>query len=225
MIKHYTFFFLILLSRFAFSSLNKHEAERELALMINLVKHEFLRTEEFRIFGGDLVVVPQIVVSNQTSKYPNANLTPLDENSMGVMVNKALLSLNDDTAILFALAHELGHGFSAAILDRIKCSEISGTATEVVADLGALKLLNDLGLPLFGINYSISNWRKTQIFDLHASGDHPSGSERYRLIAMAIRGLATGINFLDVVNYIIRIELKAPCKNLTSHKRVKSRTV
>jgi len=170
-----------------------------------------LGTEEFRIFGGDLVVVPQIVINNKESIDPDANLTPINEHQMGVMVNHQLLALEDRTSILFALAHELGHGFSQALLDVINCAEIGGSATEVVADLGAIRLLNVKGLSLQTINNSVSKWAETKIFDTDVSGDHPAGAQRYQLISMAILGLSQGMNFIDVVNYIVRNELGVSC--------------
>jgi|GEM_PF-6081558 len=212
MVRLHTILSLTLLSSAAFSTMTVSKAQRELETMVDLVKRELLKTDEFRIFGGDFVIVPQIELNtDDDSANPNANLSPMGDIEFGVMVNQSLLEIEDDIAILFALAHELGHGFSAALLEQINCSQVGGSATEVIADLGAVRLLQAKGLSLAVIDKSISQWEFSNIFNPEVSGDHPAGAERYRFVAMAIQQLEQGKKFINVVNHIIRNELAADC--------------
>lgn len=212
MVRLYTILSLMLLSSSALATMTVAKAQHELEVMVDLVKKELLKTDDFRIFGGEFAIVPQIELNTEDdTANPNANLEPVSDTEFGVMVNQSLLEIEDDIAILFALGHELGHGFSAALLAQIDCSQVGGSATEVIADLGAVRLLQAKGLSLAAIDKSISQWEFSNIFSPEASGDHPAGADRYRYVSMTIEHLKQGRKFIDVVNHIIRNELQADC--------------
>lgn len=185
--------------------------EDELATMVSLVESEFLNGQNFTVFDGLYKIVAKLSIVEDSSSKPNAGLEPISDTEMGVGVNQALLDISDTNAVLFALAHELGHGFSEALLTSIQCAGINGAATEVIADLGAMMLLHKKGISFHEIARTVSNWRESGIFDAKASGDHPPGDERAWYVREAIAGLKEGLSFKTVVNDLIRNQLAADC--------------
>lgn len=111
----------------------------------------------------------------------------------------------------FAVAHELGHAFSSQLLVDINCAGINGAATEVIADLGAMWILNRKGLSFSVIEKTVSDWQKSDIFDVEKAGDHPPGAERAGYVIHAIKGLQAGRSFSAVVSDIVRKQLNTDC--------------
>src|SRR5262245_46666347 len=111
---------------------SKHdELEAQLSTMIMVTESKILKGRPFTIFGGDYTMVPVILLEESRSTNPNANLTPVDDSHLGLQVNNAMLEMSDTTGQLFAIAHELGHGFGQKLLSDVGCEGISGVATEV----------------------------------------------------------------------------------------------
>jgi len=190
---------------------NKSELEEQLAHMILIVQDEILQGNAFTIFGGDFILLPTIMVEDGGKLFPNGNLSPIDEGLLGVMINLPFLNMKDNNAQLFALAHELGHAFSHKLLLEIDCTEASGIATEVVADLGAVKVLQSMGICLDDIDKAVANWRKSMIFDVTKKGDHPAGEDRYKYVHKLIVALKSGGDFKVTTRKIIFEDVKANC--------------
>jgi hypothetical protein len=192
-------------------ALTQSEMEERLAAMISIVQGEILEGKPFMVFGGDYIVLPKVIIEEKGQLFPNGNLSPIDEGLLGVLINRPFLNMRDDNAQLFALAHEMGHGFSHKLLADIDCNEASGVATEVVADLGAVKVLQSMGISFDVIDKTVANWRKSMIFDVTKKGDHPAGDDRYKFIHKLIVALKSGAEFKTSVRKIIREDLKATC--------------
>jgi hypothetical protein len=134
-------------------------------------------------YAGDIPYacgLPMVaVVMTERGATPNGNLTPTDDGTgLGLVLSDGLLAIKDDITIKFAIAHELGHGTSEHILTRIGLGGIAGEATEVIADISSAYLLVELGTSWDALIGSIRQWRTTNIFDDHKSGDHPAGDAR-----------------------------------------------
>lgn len=154
-------------------------------------------------YACGLPMVP--VVKTEPGAIPNGNLTPTDDESgLGMVVSEGLLNITDDVTIKFALVHELGHGTSEHILKHVGLEGIAGEATEVIADLSAAYVLVQLGTPWDTVIASISQWRKTQIFDDHKDGDHPPGDERVVHVKKLQALLAKGLTFHDAAKQICK---------------------
>ena len=155
-------------------SMTRAQAETVLKLLIPKVKTLFYGAgNEFTMAG--MTVVPSVVI--EPGNFPDAVPAVVGEN-IGVGVTQLLLDVADDTAIRFALAHELGHGFSETVLAKIGMQGASGAVTEVIADLGSAYLLTQVGVGWQGILHAVDDWRTSQIFTAGWSGDHPPGDQR-----------------------------------------------
>lgn len=154
-------------------------------------------------YACDLPMVP--VVKAERGATPNGNLTPTDDGSgLGMVVSDGLLNITDDVTIKFALVHELGHGTSEHILKHVGLEGVGGEATEVIADLSAAYILAELGTRWDTIIASISQWRKTKIFDEHKDGDHPPGDERVAYVKKLQELLGKGASFHDAAKQICK---------------------
>lgn len=163
--------------------MNQTDAENRLRPMIRTVGDLFYGGGDFTIFGT-YVMAPRLIVTGGIT--PNGNLTPIPGNRMGISVTRGLLNL-PDTAALFALCHELGHGFSEAALETIGMKGVGGCVTEVIADLGAAYLLSQSGVTWAAITDVAVRGVTLGIFDAGWSGDHPPG----RMRADCVQSLAT----------------------------------
>ncbi len=105
-------------------------------------------------------------------------------------------------AIKFALAHELGHGTSEHVLSKVGLTGASGEATEVIADLSAAYTLVQLGIRWDTVIDSISQWRKSQIFDTHKEGDHPPGDDRVKYVKQLRALIDKKVAFNDAARQI-----------------------
>lgn len=158
--------------------LTKGDAEQTAKSIIDKAKELFYDGGTPTVFGMNLV--PSIkVVAGQT---PNGNLAPAGSGGMGMEVSQGLLNIPDTVAIKFAIGHELGHGFSETILTKIGLKGVSGSATEVIADLAAAFILTKIGHTWPAVLASVQNWQTAGIFDANRSGDHPPGAERVTYI-------------------------------------------
>ncbi|WP_312237971.1 M48 family metalloprotease [Stenotrophomonas sp.] len=160
-----------------------------------------------QFYAGDtpyacgLPMVP--VVKTEPGSVPNGNLTPTDdEEGLGMVVSEGLLAIADNVAIKFALAHELGHGISEHVLSKVGLTGASGEATEVIADLNAAYLLNQLGIGWDTVIASISEWRTSQIFDTHKEGDHPPGDHRVKYVKQLRALIVRKVAFNDAARQI-----------------------
>ncbi len=149
-------------------------AENRLRPMIKTVGDLFYGGKDFTIFGT-YVMAPRLQVS--PGAMPNGNLTPIPGNRMGIAVTQGLLNLSE-TAAMFALGHELGHGFSEAALTTIGLQGAGGCVTEVIADLGSAYLLSKSGTSWKDITDVAARGVTLGIFDQGWSGDHPPGKMR-----------------------------------------------
>src|ERR1700756_3611279 len=111
-------------------AMNKVQAERALARMINIIGTLFYQGLPPTAFGS--VILPKITAITHEG-VPNANLGGIGDTSYGVEVTKELLDIRDNTTIEFGLAHELGHAFSEEVLSQVGLAGVSGEATEVIA--------------------------------------------------------------------------------------------
>ncbi len=179
-------------------SMDQKQAELVLSDLIQRVKSKFYANGEFKI--AEMPVVATVVVDDKTA-YPDAVPTAT-ENGMGLEVTKPLLQVKNDNAIKFALAHELGHGFSETVLTRCGLKGVSGEVTEVVADLGAAYLLADSGVPWKDILDTVDDWQTSQIFTPNKSGDHPPGAKRAEYVHSLYSLIQSEHTFEDAVKGI-----------------------
>jgi hypothetical protein len=182
--------------------MTRGDAEAVLARMFPLVCAEIYGGQPFTIFDGFITMRP-VIVEEASGGPPNAAIAPLTETEYGVGVNAALLAIEDRTAVMFALGHEIGHGFSAVLLSGIGLAGISGPRTEVAADLGAAYLLMRLGVKGDEVKRAARAWSTSQIFGAAWSGDHPPGDHRAELVARVCDGLEAGRAFADVAGEML----------------------
>lgn len=190
-------------------AMSKTQAEAQLAQIIPLVSKHIYDGKKFTVFDGFYEVVPKIVV--QPGGIPNGNLTPIG-NGMGVAVSQGLLSVSNDAAITFGLAHELGHGFKQTLLEKLDMGGISGCVTEIAPDLGAAYTMNLAGWSWTAIKEATRNGVAYGIFDLGWSGDHPPGEKRATCVASFVTLVTSGESFLDAT--------KAICLSMQGYKPV-----
>lgn len=163
--------------------LTKTAAEDRLRPMIATVGTLFYGGKDFKIFGT-YTMAPRLEVT--VGHLPNGNLNPIPGNRMGISVTSGLLAL-PDTGVMFALGHELGHGFSEAALTTLGMPAVGGCVTEVIADLGSAYLLSVSGIAWPSITDIAVRGVALGIFDHGWSGDHPPGTVR----ADCVTSLAT----------------------------------
>ncbi len=178
-------------------AMDQKQAELVLGDLIKNVKKMFYKDGDFKI--ADLPVVATVVVNDQT--HPDAVPT-VTENGIGLEVTRGLIQLKDDNAIKFALAHELGHGFSLTVLTRCGLTGASGEVTEVVADLGAAYLLANSGVAWEDILHTVDDWQNSHIFTPYKSGDHPPGDKRATCVHSLYTLIQSGYTFEDAVKGI-----------------------
>ncbi len=154
--------------------MNQVDAENKLRPMIKTVSDTFYGGNDFRVFGT-YVVAPRLSI--QPGATPNGNLTPIPGNRMGIEVTRGLMNL-PDVGVMFALGHELGHGFSEAALTTIGLGAAGGCVTEVIADLGSAYLLSLSGYTWTAIVDVADRGVTLGIFDAGWQGDHPPGKMR-----------------------------------------------
>lgn len=154
--------------------MTKEEAENRLRPMIGEIGNAFYDGRDFKVFGT-YVVAPRIEL--ESGFIPNGNLTPIPGNRMGVRVSRGLLAL-PDAGVMFALGHELGHGFSEAALARLDMSAVGGCVTEVIADVGAAYAMSLTGFTWPEISDIAVRGVALRIFDADWEGDHPPGLMR-----------------------------------------------
>lgn len=179
------------------------DAEKQLGRMIDLVRQHFYRWRPFKI-DGIYEVVPVILVSQE--HHPDALPFPILKDQkkgtetvsvmqMGIEVTQPLLDL-DDNSVLFGLAHELGHGFSATLMSDWGLQSIDKDCTpEIVADLGAAFVLNKLGISWLDILKTVRAWRQTEIFTAGWSGQHPPGDMRKAAVESLVELMVGGTDF------------------------------
>ncbi len=163
--------------------MNQMDAENKLRPMIKIVGDLFYAGADFKIFGT-YVMAPRLTIVS--GHIPNGNLTPIAGNRMGIEVTQGLMRL-PDIGVLFALCHEMGHGFSETALSKIGMHGASGCVTEVIADLGAAYLLSVSGYSWSAIVDIAIRGVTLGIFDRGWNGDHPPG----RMRADCVQSLAT----------------------------------
>src|SRR5262249_41516741 len=126
-------------------AMTQNQVETILGQLIPLVSRYFYDGNPFTVFGGDYTVVPRVThVQQQTM--PDGSLDGVDATHVGVRVTSGMLQIHDNTAIHFAVAHELGHGFTEQLMNKLGIG-VQNAATEVIADLGAAYLLAQNGTP------------------------------------------------------------------------------
>jgi hypothetical protein len=111
---------------------------------------------------------------------PNGNLTPTGDVEYGLMLSEGVLAINDDDAIAFIIGHELGHGFTEQINNKIKLT-LNGAGTEVIADLTSAYLLTELQMKPRSwakVLETVNNWKASGMFDENQNGQHPPGALR-----------------------------------------------
>lgn len=167
------------------------DAENRLRPMIKTVGDTFYRGGDFKVFGT-YVVAPRLEVTSGIT--PNGNLIPIPGNRMGITVTRGLLAL-EDAGVMFALGHELGHGFSEAALDTIGLSAAGGCITEVIADLGSAYLLSVSGFTWSTITDIAVRGVTIGIFDPGWSGDHPPGRMRADCVQSLAELMQGGADF------------------------------
>jgi hypothetical protein len=138
-------------------------------------------------------MVPQVRVDNATH-HPDGTLYTAGMN-MGVEVTLPLLQLNDDVAIEFAVAHELGHAFSDTLLTSLGLAGLDGAAPEIIADLGSAYLLSLDGRGWPAILNAARDGIRTGIFTVGWSGEHPPGAERAQYVQTLHDLMAGGHDF------------------------------
>jgi hypothetical protein len=171
--------------------MNQTDAENRLRPMIKTVGDLFYGGGDFKIFGT-YVMAPRLEVTGGVT--PNGNLTPIPGNRMGISVTRGLLAL-PDTAAMFALCHELGHGFSEAALETLGMKGMGGCVTEVIADLGAAYLLSQSGVSWASITDTAVRGVALGIFDAGWSGDHPPGRMRADCVQSLAELMQGGVDF------------------------------
>lgn len=188
--------------------LSQSQAEAALGGLIDAASRLFYDGGPFTVFGA-YRVVPR--VSLEPGAIPNGNLIPLNEREMGLSVSRGMLAIEDDTALRFALGHELGHGFSEALLTRVGLPGIGGSPTEVIADLGSAYLLSRTGSTWDEIVTAVRGWRRSGIFDENASGDHPGGADRASYVQTLRTLILEGHTFEDAAKAIcMSLEVPPP---------------
>ena len=180
-------------------AMNRTQAEKQLAQHIPLIGKHIYDGGKFTVFDGFYEVVPKIVV--EPGGIPNGNLTPVG-NGMGVRVSQGLLNVKDDCALVFGLAHELGHGFKQTLLEKIGMGQISGCVEEVAPDLGAAYVMHLGGWSWSAIRDATTKGVQHGIFDLGWSGNHPPGAMRATCVASFIELVGDGNDFTDCVKAI-----------------------
>jgi len=153
--------------------MNLREGEELLRRMIELVKQLFYGGHDFRLFETYIMVPRLNVVSRNI---PDATLTPYGA-FMGVEVTRGLMNLQQ-LPFMFAVGHELGHGFSQIALFNMDLAQADGCVTEVIADLGAAYVLHLSGVEWRNITAVAVDGEKLGIFDQRWSGHHPPGRMR-----------------------------------------------
>jgi hypothetical protein len=171
--------------------MNQTDAENRLRPMIKTVGDLFYGGGDFKIFGT-YVMAPRLQVT--LGMVPNGNLTPIPGNRMGISVTSGLLALPDN-AVMFALGHELGHGFSEAALVTIGLQAAGGCVSEVIADLGAAYLLSLSGSRWAEITDIAARGVSLGIFDPGWSGDHPPGQMRANCVKTLAELMQSGADF------------------------------
>lgn len=193
--------------------MNKDQAEKTLTQMIPAVSKAFYGGKPFTIFDGAITVVPKIIVEEKAG-VPNGNITGITDTTYGVLVNRAFLAIKNDVALKFALAHELGHGFTAVALEKLDKSMkgISGPRTEIVADLGAAYLCAQTGIKWEDVDKAVKDWKAAQIFDEKWEGDHPPGAVRAQLVGILCERMKIkGADFMQAAKEML--------VNLASYKQ------
>lgn len=173
--------------------MTKDEAENRLRPMIKAISDAFYGGQDFKVFGT-YVVAPRIEL--EAGHIPNGNLSPIPGNRMGVRVTRGLLAL-PDAGVMFALGHELGHGFSEAALTRLDMSAVGGCVTEVIADLGAAYAMSLTGFTWTSIADVAVRGVTLRIFDADWEGDHPPGLMRAECVTSFAALMEAGHGFND----------------------------
>ena len=164
-------------------AMTQTDAENRLRPMIKTVGDLFYAGKDFTVFST-YTMAPRLDITS--GHIPNGNLTPFPGNRMGISVTRGLMAL-PDAGVMFALCHEMGHGFSEAALAALDLSAAGGCVTEVIADLGSAYLLSQSGFSWPIITDIATRGVTLGIFDQDWSGDHPPGTMR----ADCVRSLAT----------------------------------
>ena len=132
----------------------------------------------------------------------NGSLSPTAGGGMGVIATQGFLDLGNQVARDFAIGHELGHGFGEKILPEMGLGGISGSGTEVIADLTSAHILNQLGISWDRIFSALSS-AQGQIFDTTQSGDHPPAVQRIGNIKSMMLYLSQGLSFHDSAKTVL----------------------
>ena len=181
-------------------------AENKLRPMIKTIGDLFYGGGDFKVFGT-YTVAPRLTVT--PGFLPNGNLTPIPGNRMGINVTRGLLAL-PDTALMFALGHELGHGFSEAALTTIGLHATGGCITEIIADLGSAYVLSLSGFAWKDIRDTATRGVALGIFDAGWSGDHPPGAMRADCVNSFAEIMQDGTDFT--------LAAKAVCLSMLGQK-------
>jgi hypothetical protein len=156
-------------------------------------------------------IVPRVQMDKKRSEV-NATLYPA-AGGYGVEVTELLLEpFVPDAAIKFSIAHELGHAFSAPLLNKM-CIPVhqvvlaplatlgnddqlrTGAPTEVIADLGAAYMLNLMGVKWSSIVEVGDHGAEIGIFDMVWNGQHPPGVQRADCIRSFVKLMEEGFPF------------------------------
>lgn len=174
-------------------------AQEMMRQMIHKASQLFYGGGKPKVFGQYALVAQIIEVPGSV---PNGNLSPVSDSQMGVEATSGLIRLPNRIARDFSLGHELGHGFGEKITSDIGLAGISGTATEVIADLTSAYLLNQLGV-LWDRLLAALRSAKATLFDQAQSGNHPPGDVRIANIGSLMQYLKNGSTFQEAAKSIL----------------------
>ena len=115
----------------------------------------------------------------------NANLAPCG-GGYGVEVSELFTELvGDQTAQIFVLGHEYGHGMTQAVMQSAQLNNLTGPCHEIIADLISAYLLGLMGIAPATLIHSL-NGVGEHVFNTHANsaqaGHHPTGELRVAYI-------------------------------------------
>ncbi|MGZ5790353.1 MAG: M48 family metalloprotease [Burkholderiaceae bacterium] len=171
-------------------AMSKVQAEDVLRDFLPRVRRLFYNGGTFEMAG--MPVVARITI--EPEQYVDA-VPAIVGDGIGVGVTQPLLDVGNDNAIKFALAHELGHGFSERVLRNCNLQGVSGPVTEVIADLGAAYLLANSGVSWQYILDTVDDWQTSGIFTANKNGDHPPGAQRATYVHSLFSLLQSGHDF------------------------------